>query len=344
MGNVRPLSARQWARAAPHIAAVSELGVRFCHAWGASRLTPYIQKRFALEAACLAAVEDELEFRHDDVWGKLFAAMPKGRRYSLDAGATMMVAQYYEKWAVFSFASMTIDRRRKSPNEAPALLAAEAAYGWAAKGRAAVDAPAAAAASLVEQGIWPEGGPLPWWALPRERSDGDWLIGALTRLRKALERACALLARADAFERAWAAKLAGTVRGDAGALDALVIAAGSPALTQGDVTSTLGLSRKAAQKAIAALEEAGAVVEITGRADWRVWLANDRGLSPPLQIIEAAPSEHGDNEHSVSAAKPLKMSRPDPVDHEARDQEIKDAMAECDAASRKLRRLATGHQ
>lgn len=334
---IRSMTARQWRRAAPHIAGVSELGVRFSERWDASRLTPYIQKRFALEAACLAAAEEDHEFRYDDVWAKLFAAAPKGHRYCLDAGAAAMVATYYRKWATFSFEEMAIDRRRRTSNEAPALLAAEAAFIWASKGRAVSDAPAQAAAVLVEQGLWPSDGPLPWWASPRERTDGDWLIGALARLRKALERSLALLEQAEAFERKWREKLSSGLRDDAGALRVLTMAAGCPALTQGDVVDALGLSKKAAQKAILTLEEAGTIIEITGRNDWRVWLANDPILSPPLDRpgFDFAPSTRSNP--FVSKSKRLRVAKLDAVDTDRIDAELREAMDEADDATRRLR-------
>ncbi len=333
------MSARQWARAAPHIACVSELGVRVSHAWAISRLTPYIKTRFALKAACLAAADDEEEFRYDDVWAKLFSAAPKGHCYSLDAGATATVARHYEKWARFSFDALPIDRRRKTAHDAPALLAAEAAYEWAAKGRAAIDAPARAAAALVEQGVWPADGPLPWWPLPRERSDGDWLIGALSRLRKALEGSLELLNSADRFEQTWRNWLAPALREDASAFAVLSMAAGSPTLTQGDVVERLRLSKKAAQKAIATLEEAGAIIEITGRTDWRVWLANDPTLSAPLNMVNHSVTGIAMQIPFVSTAKSIKVSKPDPIDLEWADAELQDAIDDADTASRRLRDL-----
>lgn len=333
------MTAQQWARAAAHIAGVSELGVRFSGAWAATRLTPYIHTRFALEAACLAAAEDEHEFRYDDVWAKLFSAAPKGHSYRLDAGAAAAVARYYEKWRDFSFDAMRLDRRRKTDSEAPALLAAEAAYAWAARGRPAIDAPARAAAALVEQKIWPEDGPLPWWPVPRERADGDWLIGALARLRRALKRSLALLEAADAFDRKWREALSDRLRGDAGALNALAVAAGSPALTQGAVVEIFGLSKKAAQKAIATLEDAGAVIEITGRSDWRVWLANDLALSAPLANLDLYAAGPATENPFVSLPKPSRPKLSDPIDVEWRDADLKQAMDEADAASGRLAKM-----
>lgn len=342
MGNtlqIRPMAAVQWRRSAVHIAAISELGVRFSHQWASSLLTPYIKKRFALEAACLVAAEDEEEFRFDDVWAKLFSAAPKGHRFTLDAGAVSSIARLYEKWAHLSLEPL-VDHRRKTAHEAPAIVAAEAAYEWAAKGRAVQDAPARAAVALIEQGIWPADGPLPWWPLPRSRSDGDWLIGALSRLRKALDRSLTLLETADRFERSWRERLMPSLREDASAYSVLAMAAGSPAVTQGDVVDGFSLSKKAAQKAISTLEEAGALFEITGRDDWRVWLANDLMLSPTLDQPGYDVSCRLRSNPFVSPAKRLNVTKPDALDTAQIDADLKDAMDDADDASRRLRETA----
>ncbi len=147
------MAAVQWRRSAVHIAAISELGVRFSHQWASSLLTPYIKKRFALEAACLVAAEDEEEFRFDDVWAKLFSAAPKGHRFTLDAGAVSSIARLYEKWAHLSLEPL-VDHRRKTAHEAPAIVGCvkEVIYTQLVVGDGPVD-PDAIAGAIFDFGL-----------------------------------------------------------------------------------------------------------------------------------------------------------------------------------------------
>ena len=129
------------------------------------------------------------------------------------------------------------------------------------------------------------------------------------------------------------------MRDDAGALRVLTMATGSPALTQGDVVDVFRLSKKAAQKAISTLEEAGAIAEITGRSDWRVWLANDQFLSPPLANIGAYSSRPSPDNPFGTYPKLRFSDKLYAIDVESREAELNQAMAEADEASKKLRDL-----
>ena len=71
------------------------------------------------------------------------------------------------------------------------------------------------------------------------------------------------------------------MRQDAGTRRAIPLLAGRPALRQDELTDELGMSKKAAIKALTDLEALELATEITGNTRFQVWTATDEVLGLP---------------------------------------------------------------
>ncbi len=289
-GDLKDFSHSQW-RAISHLCTeIAQLGTSLRYEWPASPASPYLTERLAF----LSAIEmerEECEFIDPaTLYGRLFNAKPEGCRYRADFGAGMRIEKKFCEImdAYTDFDGFRLQppvppglrhmRKRSEPAPVRAMARArEYRKKCYSEERSAFEAQRV----LAEEGMFPAS-PLPFtFHVPRLRADGDWMIGALRRFKAALQESLDILVAADAYMTRCEAVLGDTLRKDAVAWRAAPVIAGKPTLRQDELSTILGVSKKAAIAALSCLEQTGLAVEIRGLEKWQVWTAADDALGLP---------------------------------------------------------------
>ncbi len=281
---------RQWNRVAILCAKIAQLGTRLRADWSAHPASPYLIERLAYRSAVAAGADEGEPIDHHVLYAKLFEAKPEGCRLKIDFGASMQISKTYEEtlsaWRNFApFHPQrplpSTLRAMNTDDVAPPIAAMERAREYRRKHYPEETACLEAQRILHAAGMFPDAHLPLAFPVPRLRADGDWMIGALRRLANALEDTTDVLDAATAFMARGAETLGPELRKDAGAIRALPVLAGRPALRQDALKEALGVSKKAAISALKQLEDAGLAAELTGNDSWQVWTANDPVLGLP---------------------------------------------------------------
>ena len=295
-GNLHDLTAVQLRSLISLCTDVAHFGTKLAHEWPAHPVRPYITERLTYLAALVHARDENGGIDHHVLYARVFDAKPEGCRYWMDAGLSMRFQQVYDEVSEaianaipFQAQKPLSGALRSMAGTYPLPLAAmDRARELRAKHYSTYEAAIGAQRVLAGDGMFPLE-PLPvMFETPRQRADGDWLIGAMRRFLEALQTTVDTLSAASSFlERAENVLGGAAVRKDRISLRALPVLAGRPTLRSNDLMNLFEVSQKAALAAMAELEEAGLAREIRGLAKWQVWTAADDVLGLP------APSEAG---------------------------------------------------
>ena len=156
-----------------------------------------------------------------------------------------------------------------------------------------------------------------------------WLARTALRMARAADASRARLLALEGAWRRWQGRV-GAHRTSSQRPAVLALLAHSPLLTPSAVAASLDVASRTGLRHLQALEAAGVVREVTGRARWRLYAASDLGLSPwaprRRQQPEPPSAETGAG-FSVPPADPLP-----PVDFDSIDRMLHDAYHAVDRA------------
>lgn len=289
-GELQRFSQGQWRAISCLCSEVAHLGTRLRYEWPTSPASSYMTERLAFSNA-IEMERDNCELIEIRMlYGRVFQAKPEGAQYGADFGAGMRIEEKYrriiDEYAEFDGFTNRPPlpsglRQLKRDTEPAPIRAMNRAREFAKRCYSEERAALEAQRVLADEGMFPDE-PLPLvFHVPRLRTDGDWMIGALRRFKMAIEHALDLLVAANAFIARAEAQLGHTLRKDAVVWKAIPILAGKPTVRQDELSDFLGVSKKTAIATLTALEIAHIAAEIRGLEKWQVWTAADETLGLP---------------------------------------------------------------
>lgn len=167
-----------------------------------------------------------------------------------------------------------------------------------------------------------------------------WLARCAGRIEGAADASYGRLLALEGAWRRWHERV-GTRRTSSELPAVLTLLAHTPLLTPSGVAASLGVVSKTGLRHLRALEDAGVVRELTGRARWRMFAAADIGLQPwaPRRIRRTEPLPIN-TEYEATAVEPLP-----PINFDEIDAMLRDAYRALDSAMRRVEaRLAEAAQ